>query len=487
MSGIHQEFLRRASRIPYLGLGLSVDVYSPNVFELCEELRNRRISVAYLEIFNAAPEALERVRARLPDIPLSYHAEGLWFTQPDWETTYGSQERLQATARNLRILHAHWVNQECAAKEIAGFAFGTYLPPLLTGASAEITAYHAWKAQKSLDYDWGQQAESPLLLLEAPPLSYFAMGDISYAEFFTRVSALAPCGFVLDLGHIWTVYRYTGAWRSQSLESFFEAFLEQFPLERIIQIHIAGLDCHPKILNQLASGQPQIPSHWIDAHEASIPEELFQLLARVIRDPRLINLKGIALEVDNKSISLTCREVKTAREILSLHNHSRPQVSVDAAEFKGEKGFQVPDFEPSKETSQMLARQYIDYVALVTGKDRSRLDIPKEWYEGTGEELGCYTTKYLPHEILSWGGEVREMFPQTCQMLDRHGISLNQFVEFWFAYSRTPESEYDFFLHKIHQFVEFLSQELPDALSTVKQEGELLSHGYVVACRSSPA
>jgi hypothetical protein len=160
---------------------------------------------------------------------------------------------------------------------------------------------------------------------------------------------------------------------------------------------------------------------------------------------------------------------------------------VPTTEFEGEEGLPMWDFKPSSETCQMLTRQYRDFVALVTGKGGRRRDIPQEWYEGMVEGLGYYANQYLPHEIISWGGDVRVMFPQTCQLLDQHGVSLNQFVEFWFAHSRRSESEYDFFLLKIHLFVKFLSQVLPDALSTVKQEGELLSQGYVVACQSSPA
>ena len=484
MSAIHQEFLRRAKKIPFLGLGLSVDVYSPDVFELCEELRMQLISLAYLEIFHAAPDALETVRARLPGIPLSYHAEGLWFTQPDWETAYNFEERLEAVARDLRILHAYWVNQECAAKEISGFAFGTYLPPLFTGASAEITAYHTWNAQHRLDQcDWGHKAESPLLLLEGPPLSYFLIGDISYTDFFTRVTAMAPCGLVLDLGHVWTVYRYTGAWRTQSLESFWGGFLEQFPLERVIEIHIAGLDCHPQILNSLAPGQSWNPPVWIDAHEAPIRDELFELLARIVREPRLTNLKGIALEVDNKRISLICQEVKMVIETLEPLIHFRANVSMSAREFQAEESSLVQNFEPSKETLNILTRQYSDYVALVTGRVNGRLDLPQEWNQGVGAGIGCYASQYLPHEILSWGGDVRVMFPQTCQLLDQYEISLNQFVEFWFAHPRKSGCEYDFFILKIYLFVDFLGQVLPNAVSTAKQEGELLSQGYAIACR----
>lgn len=477
---IHEEFLRRAGRIPFLGLGLSVDVYSPDVLDLYEELRSQQIPMAYLEIFHAASEALEMVRARLPDIPLAYHAEGIWVTQPDWDTAYSSQERLHAVASNLRILQAHWVNQECAAKEIDGFSFGTYLPPVFTRASAEITAYQAWIAQLQLDqYNWGQQVNSPLLLLENPPLTYFSMGEMPYAEFFSDITAMAPCGLVLDLGHVWTVYRYSGAWRNQDLESFFEAFLEQFPLERVIQIHIAGLNCHPHVLTQMASGPPESPPNWIDAHEAPIPDELLMLLARVVAEPRLLNLKGIALEVDNKEVSLMCREMKTVMEMLE------PLVHLSATELRKVATFPVENVEPSKKTRDLLTYQYRRYLALVRGVLSNRLDVPMEWDADLNKGLHIYATQYLPYEILSWGGDVRVMFPKTCDVLDQCGISLNQFVEFWFAHPRISKYEYDFFLLKIDVFVEFLGQVFPAAGSLVKQEADLLTQGYLLASQGA--
>ncbi len=479
---IHEEFLRRAGRIPFLGVGLSVDVYSPDVFDLYEELRSEQISMGYLEIFHAASEALEMVRARLPDIPLAYHAEGVWVTQPDWDTAYHSQERLQAIACNLRMLQAHWVNQECAAKEIAGFSFGTYLPPVFTRASADITAYQAWNAQLQLDEcAWGPEGNSPLLLLEGPPLTYFSMGEMPYAEFFSNITAMAPCGLVLDLGHVWTVYRYSGAWRNQCLESFFEAFLEQFPLERVIQIHIAGLDCHPHILTQVASGPHENPPNWIDAHEAPIPDELLMLLARVIGEPRLLNLKGIALEVDNKQIPLICREMKTALKMMESLEPLPARVPLPTTNFRKAPTFPVENVEPSGKTRDVLTRQYREYVALVREVLSSRLDVPSQWDAEMNKGLHVYATQYLPYEILSWGGDVRVMFPHACEILDQNGISLKQFVKFWFAHPRTPESEYDFFLLKIDVFVEFIGQVFPGASSLVKQEAELLAQGYLLA------
>lgn len=126
------------------------------------------------------------------------------------------------------------------------------------------------------------------------------------------------------------------------------------------------------------------------------------------------------------------------------------------------------------------------YLTLVRGAVSSQLDVLREWDAEMAEGLRAYATHYLPYEILSWGGDVRVMFPKTCDVLGQPGISLNRFVEFWFAHPRKSESEYDFFLLKIHLFVEFMGHVLPSAVSTVKQEAELLSQGYAVACQGSP-
>ena len=307
------------------------------------------------------------------------------------------------------------------------------------------------------------------------------MGEMPYAEFFSNITAKAPCGLVLDLGHVWTVYRYSGAWRKQSLEAFFEDFLEQFPLERVIQIHIAGLDCHPHILTQVGSERYKNPPDWIDAHEASIPDELLMLLAWVIREPRLLNLKGIALEVDNKQIPLICREMKTVLKIVESFVPVPARVPSPDTNLQSAASCRVENVEPPQETRDVLIRQYREYMALVNEVLSGRLDVPSQWDTEMNKGLHLYANKYLPYEILSWGGDVRVMFPNACAILDQYGISLKQFVQFWFAHPRSSESEYDFFLLKIEVFVEFIEQVFPAASSLVRQEAEFLAQGYRLA------
>jgi len=295
-----------------------------------------------------------------------------------------------------------------------------------------------------------------------------------------------PCGLVLDLGHVWTVYRYSGAWRTQSLDAFCEVFLDQFPLERVVQIHVAGLECHSNIPNMVTSEQEQHPPAWIDAHEAPIPEELLWVLARVVREPRLINLKGMALEVDNKGIALICQEVKKVREIWESVVYSEARRPVCSLELQDNKNPLVSDLEPSRETLNLLTRQYWQYVELATGKAGRGCALPREWNRGEDEGLGCYASQYLPHEIVAWGGDVKVMFPQACRLLDQHGILLDQFIEFWFAEPRKSETTYDFFILKTHLFVDFLEEVLPIAVSMARQEAELLSQAYVTACQGKP-
>ena len=107
---------------------------------------------------------------------------------------------------------------------------------------------------------------------------------------------------MLDMGHLWTVYRYTGAWCRQTLEAFVAEFLDAFPMERVVEIHVAGLaEFHRVPSSPDSCGWSALP-YWIDSHGAPIPEVLFDLLPQVLSHPRLTSLKGVALEVDTKSI-----------------------------------------------------------------------------------------------------------------------------------------------------------------------------------------
>lgn len=496
MTPVEREFHTRVTRIPHHGLGLSVDVYTPDLIELVEALGRRELTSGYLEIFKAAPAALELVRRRLPDALLSYHAEGLWVTQPNPERLSPFDAELDETAGQLRILDSHWLNHECAAKQMAGHSFGTYLPALFTTVSAEVTAANIAHAQQRLDRTIpARDGIGPLFLLETPPLTYVGFGDLGLADFFRLVTDLTPCGVVLDIGHLWTVYRYTGEWRRRPLTAFLAELLDAFPLERVVEIHMAGLALHPSVPSQRTTGEPPFwPPLWIDAHGAPIPDVLTDMLAQVLEHKGLAHLKGVALEVDTKPIPVIVEEFaeaharfgpKIAHELRDAHN-SLSSLSCLSRLFRHKNDQtdqrdridQIDISASLAPETRSLSEQYDRYAQIVTGRAATSLPVLGQ----DASALPLYVEHYLPHEILEWGGVVRDMFPETCRSLDRAGIALDGFVRFWFREPRATGEAYDFFLLKITRFVEFVREVLPDVSEMATQEAQALREGYQAAC-----
>jgi hypothetical protein len=482
MPAAQSEFEERAAILDVLGLGLSVDVYSPDLLLLDEGLRRQGILVEYYEVFQAALPALAAVRERLAGRRLVYHGEGLWVSQPDFcpDRTEGPVSEVCA---QLRALESQWLNIECAAKQMAGISFGTYLPPLYTLDGAVIAAENAAALQQELDRDFVTAGtRPPLLLLEMPPLTYFACGSLAVPEFYREVGNRAPCGLVLDIGHLWTVYRYTGARRLQSVEQFVAEFLERFPLERVVEIHVAGLAPHfAEAAERTRDRDDAFLPHWIDAHGAPIPDVLFDMLDQVLSHPRLTTLKGLALEVDTKEPVLILSEFQAFRRRFDGRFVGR-KGSAPSDRGQGRPvDFRSTPAEPTSVSStrrEALALDYERYTALVTAQAESSLLSERVGAVSDAEGLVRYQRVYLPHEILHWGGDLQDMFPRTCERLSAGAVDLRDFVAFWFERPRAASTPYDFFLMKIECFVEFIESVLPDGLAVALREAEALRAGY---------
>lgn len=463
------------------GVGLSVDVYSPDLFSLLDSLKCRQVIPAYLEVFQAASTALAAVRSHT-EIPLTYHGEGLWVTQPGAERDRLFLQEARAVAGQLEILRSAWSNHECATKHIAGFSFGTYLPPLYTAASAAVVARNIRAVQAAFDQDCRLPGgNSPLFLLELPPLTYFVAGTLSIPEFFQLVTEQAACGLVLDIGHLWTVYRYSRAWKTLSMAAFLDRFLAEFPLERVVEIHVAGLSVHESMIassmQPLAEQDLGLPM-WTDAHAAPIPPVLFEMLDRILTDARLRHLKGLALEVDTKPIELIAEEFElfTSRYGAVLPIKAQAAVYADAS--RQERDEYVAEVRPEAEAEEDGIRlAYEAYARVVSGQ---AAPVGPEWTSpvACSDGLRWYQSSYLPYEIVQWGGEIKAMFPETCRKLATRAVALDTFVAFWFREPRPVTTSYDFFEIKIDRFLEFVREAAPDAQATAQREATELREAY---------
>ena len=475
MTSVDRQFQRRAAVIPKLGLGLSVDVYSPDLWDLMKRLDAAAARPAYLEIFRAAPTVLKAVRQSFAGVPLAYHGEGLWVTQPEFRLSPLFEHELAGVALELNALGSPWLNHECATKQMGGYSFGTYLPPLYTPESACLVADNIGLVQERLDRDCAKaDSFGPLFLLEMPPLTYFMAGTLSVAEYFRLIAGRTPCGLVLDIGHLWTVYRYSAARKPSSLEKFVDRFLDAFPVERIIEIHIAGLAVHESD----TSGRVLDPDpEWIDAHAAEIPAVSWAILEQVVAHPRLRNLRALALEVDTKPVERIVEEFQQAvalvRPVIDRVTKQGTAVSESSPEtLDGVGPALLSEFDRSR-----LEADYVRYAQIASGQ---RPPAGPSWNEVAENPCGLerYVQDYLPHEILCWGGDIAAMFPQTCKALAEMGIALGQFVPWWLRRSGAADRPYDFFLLKIDRLLEFVAERAPVLSDLARSEAATMRAAY---------
>lgn len=478
----HREFLRRVERIPVHGLGLSIDIHAPEFTSLLRSLRVRQVPPAYFEVFHTQPAALYSVRRQVEEGLLTYHGEGLWLTQPEMTGSWAERQEVDDAIAQLQVLQSAWLNHECATKYLAGYSYGTYLPPLYTRSSAEVVAENTRQIQTLLDDRCRLlNGSTPLLLLEMPPLTYFLAGTLPIPTFFQVVTELAPCGLVLDIGHLWTVFRYSGAYRANSLANFVQAFLEEFPLDRVVEIHVAGLAIHEsqRAASSSLAGSAcdgALPA-WTDAHAAPIPSVLFEMLDQILSHPRLTNLKGLALEVDTKPEELIVEEfaefTRRYSTLLQSRNGGNSLSPEPERNPIHEQAVSIADKQALEEAYDRYAR------ALVGGAE----PLGEEWCRGQSyfDEVDRYRRIYLPYEILHWGGKVEDMFPKSSRRLKEIGVRLAEFVPFWFHKPQPLTGVYDFFLLKIERFVEFVRDVAPEVQDIAQREAEELRQGYRIA------
>jgi hypothetical protein len=252
-------------------------------------------------------------------------------------------------------------------------------------------------------------------------------------------------------------------------------------MHRVVEIHLAGLAIHESGVTvhpepDTKTREGFLPA-WIDAHAAPIPPVLFEMLDQVLNHPGLTSLRGLALEVDTKPVSLIVDEFSRFAERYRSVPFSRNALPVGSDNHAA----WLPEEEPLPAmVARGLEEAYDRYARVAAGRTDPA---GPEWTHPAActDELDRYRSSYLPYEILHWGGDVESMFPDSCRHLAGRGVPLSRFVHFWFSRSRPRPPSYDFFLVKIERFVEFLQEEAPELADIAQQEADELRRAYEVA------
>jgi uncharacterized protein len=259
-------------QLPTLGVGM---VYWPTLDPLLRE-PNSLIDVVEVE-----PQTIWHKIAN-PNTPYIVD-KGVWqhlqsLPQPKLVHSVGlpvggaslpNPEQLELFQSFTREVGAHWASEHLSFNQVSAngetWDTGFLLPPLQNADGLATIVANIQQLQSHLDV--------PLLIETGVNYLQVQPDQWSDGDFIAAVATTADCGILLDLHNIWTNERNG----RQSIDEF----LSQIPLERVLEVHLAGGE--------------EYNGYWLDAHNGVLQPELMEIARRVL--PQLPNLRALIFEV----------------------------------------------------------------------------------------------------------------------------------------------------------------------------------------------
>ena len=268
------EFSTRVESLPRLGLGISTEFDAGRTGLDPVALRDEHPElVRFLEIGADLERGVDQDARR-------------WVAR-GWPTTY---HFLDLNLEEAEDLDAAWLAEAGALARELGAAWmcgdaglwhvgrrerghAVLMPPVLEPESADEMAGNVRRLREEVSLE---------VLPENPPAHVF-LGRMHVLEYFARVGSGADCGLLLDVAHLAVFQRVRG---HDPLTG-----LEDFPLERVVEVHVAG----------------GTPFEWggrtfvEDDHQIGVLPDTWQILEHVL--PRACNLKAIVFECERNAKS----------------------------------------------------------------------------------------------------------------------------------------------------------------------------------------
>jgi len=275
------------SSIPVLGSGLGYRR------ELKRAMFESRDAIDFVEIvadqFLSDPRQIEELEELCDVFAVIPHGVGLSIGSVTLDEEY-----LGAIKVVSDVTRSPYYSEHLAITRVPGIDIGHLSPIWFTEQVLQSTVDNVLRVQEVLD--------KPLVLENVAYLFDIPNASMKQTEFFGRLVESTGCGVLLDLTNLYT----------NSVNHHFDplAFLDELPLERVVQIHLAGgywangvlIDghCEPveegswSLLETLA-GRLRVKGSILE-HDANFPAELSVLLEQVDRARRMISHRGTSLE-----------------------------------------------------------------------------------------------------------------------------------------------------------------------------------------------
>ena len=267
--------------LPVLGVGLGFRK------SLKQEIFAHKQEIDFLELildqyigpsFGQIME-LRRLSKAFPLIP---HGLGLSLGSVDFD----DPGRLRDFASVVKMVRPPWWSEHIAMTRAGPLDIGHLAPVPFTEEMVEIVCRNIAAVKKILPV--------PLILENISYTHHFSRNELTEAEFISAILERSDCGLLLD---VMNLYANSQNHRYDPIQ-----FLDEIPLERVVQIHAIG--------GRWASGV------LVDSHSASTPVEVWELLRYVARRAQV---KAILIEWDEQipPFEVISGELSIARNILS--------------------------------------------------------------------------------------------------------------------------------------------------------------------------
>ncbi|GAA4431634.1 DUF692 family multinuclear iron-containing protein [Actinokineospora soli] len=270
---------------PRLGVGLG---YRPPLHDRIVAAVDR---IDFLEVISdqylyVADERVERLVELMDRFPLVPHGVGMSIgtaSPPD-------PDYLARLNRFVHAVAAPWFSDHLSFTKVPETDVEQLQPLWFTEESLDVVVGNVRTVKAAIpDVD---------LLLEN--ITYYfqlPFNDMSEAEFTTRVLESTDTGLLLDVNNVWI--------NSVNLGFDPHEFLDSIPLDRVVQIHIAGgVDAGGMI---------------VDTHSAPVNEHVWRLLDHAVsRSP----VKAVLLEWDQDwpDFDILLQHLDRARAVMEAHH-----------------------------------------------------------------------------------------------------------------------------------------------------------------------
>lgn len=254
------QFLQIKRSLPQLGVGLGLRR------ELAEDTFANAEKIDFLELvpenyMDQGGAARGRLDEAISQFPLVTHGINLSVGSTDEL----NQNYLKSIKRLLADIKAPWWSDHLCFTSIGGIYMHDLLPLPFSREAVKHCVERIKKIQAAV--------EVPFLVENISFYMHLPGCELTDAQFLSEILEQSDCGLLLDINNVYV----------NSLNHKFDPYeyLNQIPLERTVQMHIAG--------------HKRTDDYVIDTHGASVVKPVYDLLEHTLKR---VDVKAILLERD---------------------------------------------------------------------------------------------------------------------------------------------------------------------------------------------